>query len=174
MLFLCVLNQLRQAVNIFSKVISKKRNISVYTRRPSCATQINFLWRRTLGKGMEVFLILASQISITQNQCYLVCCLGLCVCVCVCVCVNFTQSVVIWEEKTSLRTASIRLSCRQVWGIYLINDGCGRAQPTVGDATPGLLVLTCIQVQVMEVTGSKPRISFPPWPLLECLPCQSS
>ena len=43
-------------------------------------------------------------------------------------------------------TVSIRLACRQVYGgIFLMNDWCRKAQPTVGSATPGKVVLGSIR-----------------------------
>lgn len=46
----------------------------------------------------------------------------------------------------------IRVSCRQLCGgVFLINNWCGRIQFSVGDATPGQVVLGCIRKQTDQV-----------------------
>lgn len=49
------------------------------------------------------------------------------------VCVNLTQAMVIWEEGTSTEEISPSDWPR---GILLINDWCGKVQPTVGGTNP--------------------------------------
>ena len=40
--------------------------------------------------------------------------------------------------------------------ILLINGGCGRAQPILGDAIPGQVILDDIQKQAEQATRGKP------------------
>ena len=56
-----------------------------------------------------------------------------------------------------------------LWGIFLINDRWGRAQPTVGGASPEQMILGCIRKQAEQAMGSKPASSVPPWPLHQFL-----
>jgi hypothetical protein len=49
----------------------------------------------------------------------------------------------------------------------------GRAQPTVGGAIPGLVVLGSIRKQAKQARGSKPVSNIPPWPLHQLLPPSS-
>lgn len=65
----------------------------------------------------------------------------------------------IWNEKTNI---SIRLACRLVWGIVLINDWHRRSKPLVGSATPGLLVLGAIRKKVEQAVRSKVVSRTPP------------
>lgn len=58
--------------------------------------------------------------------------------------------------------------------ILLINGGCGSAQPTVGGATPGLLVFGAIRNQAEEAMMSKAVRSTHSWFLLQFLPFLSS
>jgi hypothetical protein len=44
-----------------------------------------------------------------------------------------------------------------------------RAQPIVGDAIPGLVVLGSIREQAEQARGSKPVKNIPPWPLHQLL-----
>lgn len=51
-----------------------------------------------------------------------------------------------------------RLACKQVCGaVFLVNDGCGKARPTVGGMAPG-----CTGKQT---TRSRSGSCTPPWPL---------
>lgn len=47
------------------------------------------------------------------------------------------MKVKIFYEEETLEKTYIRLSCRQVCGIFLINDWRGRISPMQGNATPG-------------------------------------
>lgn len=53
-----------------------------------------------------------------------------------------------------------------LWGIFLINDWCRRAQPTMVGTTAGQVVLSGIIKQAEQARGSKPVNSVPPpWSL---------
>jgi hypothetical protein len=77
---------------------------------------------------------------------------------------NLMQARVTWEN------ASIRLSMGTTVGVFLIRDGCGRAQPTVGSAASGQMILGCMGRQAEKAMGSKPVNIVPLWSLLQFLP----
>ena len=52
-----------------------------------------------------------------------------------------------------------------LYGIFLISDWWGRAQPIVGGAIPGQVVLGSIRKQAEQAMRNKPLSSTPPWPL---------
>jgi len=60
----------------------------------------------------------------------------------------------------------MRFSCKAF--SQLVIKG-GRAQPLVGGAVPGLVVLGSIREQAEQARGSKPVSSIPPWPLHQLL-----
>lgn len=47
-------------------------------------------------------------------------------------------------------------TCRSKPVGHILSDWCGRAQPVVGGATPGLLILASIRKQTEQTTESKP------------------
>ena len=55
----------------------------------------------------------------------------------------------------------MRFSCKVLSQLVIK----GRAQPTVGGAIPGLVVLGSIRKQAEQARGSKPASNIPPWPL---------
>lgn len=55
-------------------------------------------------------------------------------------------------------------------GIFSTDDWCGRAQPTVGSATPGKVVPACIRKQAEQALESKPVHNMSSWLLLQFLP----
>lgn len=63
-----------------------------------------------------------------------------------------------WEEGTSMEKMfpSVALDA-SLWGIFLINNWCGRAQPTVGVSAPQHLVLSWIS---HEEQASEPMLRF--------------
>jgi hypothetical protein len=65
----------------------------------------------------------------------------------------FIQAKVIWEEESSIEKRS---RVDRVIGIFLISDHWGSAQPLVGDAIPGLVVLGSIRKQAEQAKMSKP------------------
>ena len=60
----------------------------------------------------------------------------------------------------------MRSSCK---AFSSISDQGGRAQPIVGGAIPGLVVLGSIREQAEQARGSKPVKNIPPWPLHQLL-----
>jgi hypothetical protein len=60
----------------------------------------------------------------------------------------------------------MRSSCKAF--SQLVIEG-GKAQPIVGGAIPGLVVLGSIRKQAEQASGSKPVSSIPPWPLHQLL-----
>ena len=56
----------------------------------------------------------------------------------------------------------MRFSCKVLSQLVIK----GRAQPTVGGAIPGLVVLGSIRKQAEQARGSKPVSHIPPWLLL--------
>lgn len=71
---------------------------------------------------------------------------------------HWTQTRVIWEEKTAnWEDVPIKLICGQasLWSIFLVNDCCGRAQNTLGGINPRQMVLTCLRKQAEQATGSR-------------------
>lgn len=81
-------------------------------------------------------------------------------------------SWVIWEECASIeKMSSINLACGQAWGAFCwLNDWCGSAQLTVGEASLRLMVQICIRRQVEQARKSKAVRRIPPWPLYQVLP----
>lgn len=64
----------------------------------------------------------------------------------------------IWEEKTlAERMLPVDWS---VSNILLINELCGRAQPTVGGAIPWLLFFRCLRKQAEWTRKRKPQAEF--------------
>jgi hypothetical protein len=59
-----------------------------------------------------------------------------------CFFISLIHTKVIWEEEASVeKILFIRLPVGKSVGTFLINDYCGRSQPTVGGTTPGQVVL---------------------------------
>lgn len=65
---------------------------------------------------------------------------------------------------------SDRLPVSKSGGHFLDNDWCGRAQPTVGSATPWQVVPGGIRKQAEQTIKSKSVSTSSPWSLLQCLP----
>jgi hypothetical protein len=82
-------------------------------------------------------------------------------------CVNLTQLELSQRKEPPLRKC---LHESQLLGIFSISDQVGRAQSTVGDAIPRLVVLGSTRKQAEQAKGSKPVSSTPPWPLHQLLP----
>lgn len=79
----------------------------------------------------------------------------------------------------SWEMASVMLVCRHVYeGILLINNCCGRSQPTVGNVISGHVAQACIRKQVEKAVewASKRHASIisASVPASRCLPCLSS
>lgn len=66
------------------------------------------------------------------------------------------QGRVIWQEGTSIEGKLVLL--------FLLNDGCSWVQPTVGGASPELVVLGSLRKQVGQAMRGNPRSSTPPQP----------
>ena len=58
----------------------------------------------------------------------------------------------------------------QLESSFSMTDQCGRAQPMMGGAIPGLLILDSIRKQAEQVMGSKPVSSIPSSSLHQFLP----
>jgi hypothetical protein len=67
------------------------------------------------------------------------------------------------QERRELHDASLRSGCRQACRApsQFVIDAGGRAWPTVGGGTPGLVVLVSIRKQAEQAVRSKPP-GFPP------------
>lgn len=72
--------------------------------------------------------------------------------------VILTQPRVSWEDG---RIASIRLTCRHVWGIFSIASCYRRAHPTMGGTNPRQVVLGCISKVRAEDQEQDNRQCFP-------------
>jgi hypothetical protein len=75
------------------------------------------------------------------------------------VCVNLTLAGVITEKGASLEKMP----------PFSISDHDGRAQPIVGGAIPGLVVLDSIREQAEQARRSKSVSNIPPWFLCQLL-----
>jgi hypothetical protein len=76
-----------------------------------------------------------------------------------------------WKKKLQLGKCCHQTGPWQGFGcILLINDWCGKALITGGDATPGLVVLGPLRKQAEWTMWSKPISSIPSWPLHQLLP----
>jgi hypothetical protein len=72
--------------------------------------------------------------------------------------INWKWARDIWEEKTlAERMLPVDWS---VSNILLINELCGRAQPTVGGAIPWLLFFCCLRKQAEWTRKRKPQAEF--------------
>jgi hypothetical protein len=61
-----------------------------------------------------------------------------------------------------------KLSHGQVCGgIFLINDRCGRVQPTAVSATSEQVIFCCMRKQTEQAVRNKQVNSIPLWPLYE-------
>lgn len=78
-------------------------------------------------------------------------------------CVNLSHQR---GRNLSWGNASMRFSSK---AFFSISDQQGRAQPTVGSAIPGLLVLCSIRKQNEKAGGSQIVNSTSPWPLHQLL-----
>jgi hypothetical protein len=78
-----------------------------------------------------------------------------------------TQAGVITEKGASLEEIAFMRSSCKAFSQLVIKDG--RAQPIVGGALPGLLVLGSIRKQDEQARGGKPVSNIPPWPLHQLL-----
>jgi hypothetical protein len=58
-------------------------------------------------------------------------------------------------------------SSRKAFSQLVIKGG--RAQPIVGGAIPGLVVLGSVRKQAEQARASKPVSNIPPWPLHQLL-----
>jgi hypothetical protein len=58
----------------------------------------------------------------------------------------------------------------QLYRIFLISDQWRRAQPIVGGAIPGLVILGSIRKETEQAMRSKAVSSIPPWSLHQLLP----
>lgn len=73
-----------------------------------------------------------------------------------------TQARVICEEETSVKKmALIDWPVASVWGIYLIDDGCGSTQLPAGGAIPGQADLGWVRKQTEQAVVSKAVSSDP-------------
>ena len=75
---------------------------------------------------------------------------------------NLTQITASLEEETSIEIQVLPRLCLWVnlWYIFLIKDGCGRVQLTVGGVTPAPLIVLQ-KKQAKQTTGSEPVSSAP-------------
>ena len=74
-------------------------------------------------------------------------------------CVNLTQAGVITEKGAFLEEMSHAI---QLQGIFSISDQGRRAQPIVGGAIAGQVVLGSVRKQAEQARGSKPVSSTLP------------
>jgi len=56
-------------------------------------------------------------------------------------------------------------SVEEMPSFFSISDQAGRAQPIVGGAISGLVLLGSRREQAEQARGSKPVSNIPPWPL---------
>ena len=84
---------------------------------------------------------------------------------------HLTPARVILEEgKPQLKKCLHQIGpWASLWYIYLLGDGCERAELTVVCATPGLVILGAVREQAEQVMRNKPISIAPPW-LLHQLP----
>ena len=90
---------------------------------------------------------------------------------CCLVSVKLTQAEVICEEGTSIKKMPPDEPAMGKPAGHCLSDQCGRTQPTVAGAVPGLVVLGSIREEAEQAMrkeqASKQR---PPWPLRQPLP----
>jgi hypothetical protein len=95
------------------------------------------------------------------------------------VCVIWVR--VIWEGKSQLRRYLVRLACGQdCGGDFMIDNWCGRAQPTISDAVHGKVVLRCVSEQAEQgkkhyssmASASVPVLRSLPWLVALTFPCK--
>lgn len=83
--------------------------------------------------------------------------------------VNLTQIRVTGEEETFTRKCLHQVDlCADLWITVLIIGSCGKAQPAVGGAPPGLVGLVYMRKHHEQGQRSKPVSSL--WSLLHFLP----
>lgn len=59
---------------------------------------------------------------------------------------NSAQARITRKSNLNWENDLIRMACKEVWGIFLLNDWCGKAQPTGDSSIPGQVVLGCIKM----------------------------
>lgn len=71
------------------------------------------------------------------------------------------QPITTWKKVTSSEELSNQIGLSPcLWEIVLIDDRCGRAQPTVGTTTPWQVVLSYIRKLAEQKPRSQPGIAF--------------
>lgn len=84
---------------------------------------------------------------------------------------SLTHAGGIWEEEASLeKTLSLDQPVGKSVGHFLMNNCCGRAQLTMGGATPGQTVLGYKGIQAEQALENKSVNRIPLWFLHETLP----
>ena len=87
---------------------------------------------------------------------------------------SLAQAWIIWAEGSSREKCPNQIGLwASLWDIVLISDWWGRAQPFVGGAIPGLVVLGVVRNHSEQTVRSKPVSNTPPWPLHQLLPPSS-